>query len=245
MATITPPTLEPVEEEIETETELVGEDGERRVAPRPTRRPRAPRATRRLSRPPATPARRVLSRTPVDWLVVGLGNPGPGYADTPHNVGFKVADELVRRWDLPKPQEEVRRRADRGPHRPGRPARGAAQAADVHERRRAARSGPARGAYRLELDRVLVLHDEIDLPFGDVRVAARRRAGRPQRPEVLEARARRRRTSAACASASGRPDSTDPDIVAAYVLGRWRQPAGEVAELVGRAADEAERVVLA
>ena len=41
----------------------------------------------------------------------------------------------------------------------------------------------------------------------------------------------------------GRPDSTDPDIVAAYVLGKWRQPAAEVADLVDRAADEAERIV--
>jgi PTH1 family peptidyl-tRNA hydrolase len=30
--------------------------------------------------------------------------------------------------------------------------------------------GPARGAYKLDLDRVLVIHDEIDLPFGDIRV---------------------------------------------------------------------------
>jgi peptidyl-tRNA hydrolase, PTH1 family len=43
---------------------------------------------------------------------------------------------------------------------------------------------------------------------------------------------------------AGRPDSTDPDIVAAYVLGRWRQPAAEVADVVARAADEAEGVVL-
>jgi PTH1 family peptidyl-tRNA hydrolase len=42
----------------------------------------------------------------------------------------------------------------------------------------------------------------------------------------------------------GRPDSTDPDIVAGYVLGRWRQSADEVASLVGRAADAAERIVL-
>ena len=41
----------------------------------------------------------------------------------------------------------------------------------------------------------------------------------------------------------GRPDSTDPDIVAAYVLGRWQQPKTEVADLIGRAADEAERIV--
>ena len=42
----------------------------------------------------------------------------------------------------------------------------------------------------------------------------------------------------------GRPDSTDPDIVAAYVLGKWRQPAAEVSALVDRAAEEAERLVL-
>jgi peptidyl-tRNA hydrolase, PTH1 family len=43
----------------------------------------------------------------------------------------------------------------------------------------------------------------------------------------------------------GRPDTTDPDLVAAYVLGKWRQSAAEVRDLVERARDEAERVVLA
>jgi PTH1 family peptidyl-tRNA hydrolase len=41
----------------------------------------------------------------------------------------------------------------------------------------------------------------------------------------------------------GRPDSTDPDIVAAYVLGKWRQSGAEVSDLVSRAADEAERLI--
>jgi PTH1 family peptidyl-tRNA hydrolase len=43
----------------------------------------------------------------------------------------------------------------------------------------------------------------------------------------------------------GRPDTTDPDLVAAHVLGRWRQSAAEVRDLVERARDEAERVVVA
>ena len=41
----------------------------------------------------------------------------------------------------------------------------------------------------------------------------------------------------------GRPDSTDPEVVSAYVLGRFREPRAEVEALVGRAADEAERLV--
>jgi PTH1 family peptidyl-tRNA hydrolase len=103
-------------------------------------------------------------------------------------------------------------------------------------------AGPARGAYRLELDRILVLHDEIDLPFGEVRSrlggglaghnglkSLRRELGAPDFHRVR--------------IGVGRPDSTDPDIVAAYVLGSWRQSAAEVAELVDRAATEAERVV--
>ena len=103
--------------------------------------------------------------------------------------------------------------------------------------------GPARGALGLPLDRIVVVHDEIDLPFGEIRVRlggglAGHNGLRSLKRELGGADFHRVRVGV------GRPDSTDPDIVAAYVLGRWRQPAAEVSDLVDRAAAEAERLVL-
>jgi PTH1 family peptidyl-tRNA hydrolase len=105
-------------------------------------------------------------------------------------------------------------------------------------------AGPARGAYKVPLERMLVLHDEIDLPFGDIRPRlggglAGHNGLKSLKRELGGADFHRVRIGV------GRPDSTDPEIVAAYVLGRWRQPAADVEELISRAADEAERLVLA
>ena len=103
--------------------------------------------------------------------------------------------------------------------------------------------GPARGTFKLELDRVLVIHDEIDLPFGDIRVRlggglAGHNGLKSLKRELGSADFRRVRIGV------GRPDTTDPDIVSAHVLGKWREPADEVRALVARATDEAEQVVL-
>ena len=179
IATITPPTLEPVEDEIETEAALVGEDGEPVEGERPRARPPRAATLRRLRRR----VLKVFSSTPVDWLIVGLGNPGPGYAETPHNVGFKVAEELARRWDLPKPKKKFAGELSEGRTRPGGP-RVAVLKPQTYMNEAGRSAGPARGSFKLDLDRVLVLHDEIDLPFGDIRVAAGRRPGGAQRAEV-------------------------------------------------------------
>jgi peptidyl-tRNA hydrolase, PTH1 family len=173
---------------------------------------------------------------------VGLGNPGSSYADTPHNVGFKVADELARRWQLPKARKKYAGELTEGRTGPGG-SRVALLKPQTYMNDAGRSVGPARGAYRLELDQVLVVHDEIDLPFGDVRTRlggglAGHNGLKSLKRELGGADFHRVRVGV------GRPDSTDPDIVAAYVLGRWREPAGEVAELVERAADAAQRVVL-
>jgi PTH1 family peptidyl-tRNA hydrolase len=103
--------------------------------------------------------------------------------------------------------------------------------------------GPARGTYRLDLDRIVVIHDEIDLPFGDVRVRlggglAGHNGLKSLKRDLGGADFHRVRVGV------GRPDSSDPDVVAAYVLGAWRQSAAEVAELIDRAVGETERLVL-
>src|SRR3954451_4286132 len=182
------------------------------------------------------------SSGPVDWLVVGLGNPGDRYARTPHNVGFAVAEALVARWELPKPAKRYAGVLTQGRTGPGGP-RVAVLMRQTYMNEAGRSVGPARGALRVDLDRVLVVHDEIDLPFGEIR--SRLGGG-------LAGHNGLRSLKAGLGSAEfgrvrigvGRPDSTDPDIVAAYVLGRWREPAEEVRDLVRRAADVAERIVL-
>jgi peptidyl-tRNA hydrolase, PTH1 family len=103
--------------------------------------------------------------------------------------------------------------------------------------------GPARGAYKLDLDRLLVIHDEIDLPFGEIRVRlggglAGHNGLKSLKRELGATDFHRVRVGV------GRPDTTDPDLVAAHVLGKWRQSPAEVRDLVDRAREEAERVVL-
>jgi peptidyl-tRNA hydrolase, PTH1 family len=194
----------------------------------------------------------LFSKGTVDWLIVGLGNPGPEYARTRHNVGFMVAEELVRRWDLGRAKDKFRGRLVEGRvgvpsavgQSPGARPRVAVLCPQTYMNDAGRSVGPARGSYKLALDRVLVVHDEIDLPFGEVRVRtggglAGHNGLKSIKRELGSADFARVRVGV------GRPNSSDPEIVSAHVLGRFRESAQEVEELVGRAADEVERIVLA
>jgi len=99
--------------------------------------------------------------------------------------------------------------------------------------------GPARGSYKLELDRILVVHDEIDLAFGDIRVKeggglAGHNGLKSLKRGLGSGEFTRVRVGV------GRPDSTDPEIVSRYVLGRFDE---DPRELVERAVEELERRV--
>jgi PTH1 family peptidyl-tRNA hydrolase len=176
---------------------------------------------------------------PVDWLIVGLGNPGAEYAGTRHNIGFEVANTLARRWELPRAKSKYRGLLTQGRTGPGGP-RVAVLLPQTYMNEAGNSVGPARGAFKLDLARVLVVHDEIDLPFGEIRSRvggglAGHNGLKAVRDGLGSADFARVRIGV------GRPDTTDPDRVAAYVLGRFAEPRAEVEQLVERAADEAQR----
>lgn len=196
----------------------------------------------------------------IDWLVVGLGNPGREYERTRHNVGFAVAQELAERWGLPRAKTRFQGRLAEG-RVPAGGGVGLGSGDSVRSEGRTAGAtrvallcpqtfmndagrsvGPARGSYRLPLDHVVVVHDEIDLPFGDVRT---RLGGGLAGHNGLKSLARELggREFWRVRAGVGRPDSTDPEIVAAYVLGRFRETPALVRELVEQAAGEVERLV--
>jgi len=179
-------------------------------------------------------------------LIVGLGNPGREYSGTRHNLGFLVADALTERWALGRAKDRFRGRLAEGRIQgpDGSPGPRVALLCPQTFMNEAGRSvGPARGALRVELNHVLVVHDEIDLPFGEVRT---RLGGGLAGHNGLKS------VKAALGSADfmrvragvGRPDSTDPEIVSSYVLGRFRETPAEVGALVERAAEHVERVLL-
>jgi PTH1 family peptidyl-tRNA hydrolase len=174
-------------------------------------------------------------------LVVGLGNPGPRYAATRHNLGSEAAAELTRRWEMPKAKERFRGLITEGRAGPGGP-RVAVLLPQTFMNESGTSAGPARGALKVPLEMVVVLHDEIDLPFGEVRAKL---GGGVAGHNGLKSLAQGLggRDFWRVRAGVGRPDSTDPELVSAHVLSRFAEPEADVRDLITRTADEAERVV--
>ncbi len=178
---------------------------------------------------------------PVDWLIVGLGNPGPSYKGTPHNVGFDVANALIDRWGLGAPRRRFNALVAQGRSMPGGP-RVAVLLPQTYMNESGNSAGPARGALKVALDHVIAVHDEIDLPFGEIRVKlggglAGHNGLKSLKAGFGSADFQRVRIGV------GRPDTTDPEIVSSHVLGRWQRPRAEVDALIARATDDVARLI--
>ena len=182
--------------------------------------------------------RRGESAPTLDLLVVGLGNPGRRHEHDRHNAGFMVVDELARR------------------HGGTFKGRFSGQVADIRvDGRRLALlkpdtymndSGrsvqPTAAFYKVPLDTLLVVHDEVDLDAGRLQAriggglaghnGLRSIAGRLGSPEFLRLRV-----------GVGRPGRGDPRDVADFVLSPFA-PEEDGEALMARAADAVESLAL-
>jgi PTH1 family peptidyl-tRNA hydrolase len=180
--------------------------------------------------------RRGESASTLDLLVVGLGNPGREYADTRHNVGFMVAEELARRtegsWRGKFSGELAEVRLDDMRLALLRPQ------TFMNESGRSVAS--AARFFKLEPEDLLVVHDEVDLEPGRLQV---RLGGGLAGHNGLRSVAQQLGTPdfARLRIGVGRPGRGDPRPVADFVLSEF-PPELDVGTLVSRAADAVETV---
>jgi len=180
--------------------------------------------------------RRGGSASTLDLLVAGLGNPGREYADTRHNVGFMVAEELARRhggsWRAKFSGDLAEMRLD------------GLKLAVLKPQTYMNESGRSVGAaarfFKVEPEALLVVHDEVDLEPG--RLQARLGGGLAGH-NGLRSVAQHLGTSefARLRIGVGRPERGDPRPVADFVLSPF-SPEVDVERLVARAADAVETV---
>jgi PTH1 family peptidyl-tRNA hydrolase len=183
-------------------------------------------------------------------LILGLGNPGEEYRDTRHNVGFRVVEELARRWEVSVDRLECNAltgRAVIAAAGEGESATDAIDAIDVllvKPQTYMNRSGYAARCfaerYELEPAAVLVVYDEINLPLGKLRV---RRSGSPAGHRGLESIIEHLRSAEVPRLRLGVAQETkvEGEDLAEFVLGPFAAEEREIVEeMIRRAADACE-----
>ncbi len=173
------------------------------------------------------------------WFVVGLGNPGSRYSGTRHNAGWLVVDRLAARWAASPP-------ATRGGLRLA-----AARCADepvtlAEPQTYMNRSGPPTAALLRErgagTDRLVVVHDDLDLDFGQLRLKRGGGSGGHKGLKSLDA-ALPDRDYVRVRFGIGRPPVELSTVD--YVLARWTEAErGELPALIERAADAVQAVLV-
>lgn len=163
-------------------------------------------------------------------LVVGLGNPGARYARTRHNVGQRVVERLAERLG-------VTRFASRyaGSYAEARGPRGpvALLIPTTFMNLSGESVGPAAGSLRITRPQILVVHDELDLPFGTVRGKTEGGAGGHNGLRSLIA-GTGGNDFARVRLGVGRPPSDFRGDQADWVLARFSEPDADVDALVDR-----------
>lgn len=111
---------------------------------------------------------------PRTRLVIGLGNPGQRYANTRHNAGFFVIDELARRLNAPESRKRFKGEVSEA-------RRGSNKFILVQPQTFMNESGQTVREtvqwYKPDLSQVLIVVDDLDIPFGELRLRQRGSAG--------------------------------------------------------------------
>jgi len=101
------------------------------------------------------------------WLIAGLGNPGSEFSGNRHNCGFMVADVLAGRMSAPFKRDRSRARVATG-RLGGYPVTLAKPQTFMNLSGRPVAA--LRTFYKVPADRIVVIHDELDIPFGTIRL---------------------------------------------------------------------------
>jgi PTH1 family peptidyl-tRNA hydrolase len=101
------------------------------------------------------------------WLVAGLGNPGDEYADTPHNLGFKVADVLAARNNIRVTRPECMALAGPG-QIAGKPVLLAKP--QTYMNLSGTSLKPLMAKHEILPENLILVYDDLDLPFGKIRI---------------------------------------------------------------------------
>lgn len=168
-------------------------------------------------------------------LVVGLGNPGPEYALTRHNVGFLVVEELARRLRAASPKRAHRAEL-------AETVAGGRKVLLAKPQTYMNDSGQSVGAivrfYKLSLDDLLVIYDDLDLAFGRIRIRPDGSAGGHNGVRSL-IQSLGTQQFPRVRVGIGRPTRGPGGM--SYVLGRWTAEEREaLPSVISAAADAAE-----
>jgi len=170
-------------------------------------------------------------------IVVGLGNPGDRYRDTRHNVGFQVVDELARRWR----SETWRRRyeAEVAEHRADGPVLLVKPQTFMNLSGVSVRE--AAKFYKAQPAEIIVIHDDLDLPPGRMRIRERGGAGGHRGIESIIAQLGTAEFVRIKFGIGRPPAGWEP---ADYVLGRFSQEEQPlIKEMIITAADAVEMLL--
>lgn len=184
------------------------------------------------------------------WLLVGLGNPGAEYALNRHNIGFLALDHAAERWGQRPSDFRAKFGSDLLQVDYGRGANRTRLILQKPLRYMNVSGGPvqeARAFFRIEPRNLIVLHDDIDLPTGRVKVKKGGGHGGHNGLKSIGASVGmefvRIKVGIGRPTVNGEP-TWDPEIVAEYVLGTpWGDDKTKLDEAVKLAADAVEVIM--